>query len=133
MFQMSQHSKERAAQRRLTPEELEYVRQFGKRFFCEGARVYFLREKDLPRADRRRRWKNLVGTAVVMTLDLQVVITTWRNRKSGLKFIRIRGDRRGWGRPASRNPWEQDWLDDPLWIEAAIEEAAANEVALSNF
>ena len=153
MFQMSHHSKERAAQRRLTPEELEYVRQFGKRYFCEGARVFYLREKDLPPGDRRRRWGNLVGTAVVMSLDMQVVITTWRNRKAGLKFIRQRS---GGARPGHSDrgrsdysdrrrytsPWEKDLLDDRLFMDdemaaaiaaALMEEEAAEEVAALNY
>jgi hypothetical protein len=140
MFQMSNHSKLRAAQRRLTPDELEYVRQFGKRYFCEGARVYYLREKDLPPGDRRRQWKNLVGTAVVMTLDMQVVITTWRNRKSGLKFIRRRGQQsRGRQGPS---PWERDpvvveapyeAIDLEAVMAAMLEEEGADEVARSNF
>ena len=131
MFQMSDHSKARAAQRRLTLEELEYVHQYGKRYFCEGARVYYLREKDLPPGDRRRSWGNLVGTAVVVTLDLRVVITTWRNRKAGLKFLRRRGDRRG-GR-GSASPWEKDLLDDTFLLDARLEEEGAEAAALLNF
>ncbi len=97
MFQMTNHSEQRAAQRCLTTEEVEYVMQFGKRYFSEGARVYYLRRKDLPGADHRLDcWNRLVGTAVVVSCDRQSVITVWRNRKTGLKFLRRRsaGSRR---------------------------------------
>jgi hypothetical protein len=91
MFQMCEHSEHRAAQRCLTVEEVEYVTHFGKRYFSDGAIIYYLRRKDLPAYDRRMdQWTRLIGTAVVLTVDRQLVITVWRNRKSGLKFIRRR-------------------------------------------
>lgn len=129
MFQMSDHSELRAAQRRLTEEEVEYVLQFGKRYFCHGAKVFYLRRKDLPASDLRREWwTRLIGTAVVITPDQQTVITVWRNRKSGLKLLRRRAGSRGragWG-----SPWEHNQYTENL---AALEESAAMEVTLANF
>ncbi len=89
MFQMTDHSDMRAGQRSLSEEEIQYVLFFGKRHFCAGARLYFLRYKDLPPSDRRRDdCTRLVGTCVVISADLHKVITVWRNRKSGLKLLR---------------------------------------------
>lgn len=89
MFQMTGHSDARAAQRCLTDAEIEYILFFGKRYFCRGARMYFLRYKDLPESDRRRdECTRLVGTCVVLSEDRHTVITVWRNRKSGLKWLR---------------------------------------------
>ncbi len=112
MLQMSDHSEVRAAQRSLRPEELEYVLHFGKRYYCEGARVYYLRRKDLHPADRRSgAIARLVGTAVVIAWDSQTVITVWRNRKGGLKFLRSRRERCGRNAPKLREKGE-------IWEEA---------------
>ncbi len=113
MLQMSDHSEQRAAQRSLRPEELEYVLQFGKRYYCEGARVYYLRRRDLHPADRRSgEITRLVGTAVVIAWDSQTVITVWRNRKGGLKFLRSRRERCGRNTPKPREQgevWGEGW------------------------
>lgn len=106
MFAMTEHSEERASQRSLSLEEVEYVLQFGKRYYRDGAMVYYLRRRDLPPSDRRcDTWTGLIGTAVVLTLDRRIVITVWRNRRSGLKWLR-RGKHRG--SPA---------LPDSPWLE----------------
>ncbi len=113
MLQMSDHSEQRAAQRSLRPEELEYVLHFGKRYYCEGARVYFLRKKNLHPTDRRNgEITRLVGTAVVVAWDSQTVITVWRNRKGGLKFLRSRRERCGRNTKVLREQgevWESAW------------------------
>ncbi len=89
MFQLSEHAMERAAQRGLTDEEIEYVYLYGKRYHNAGAIFCYLREKDLPRDDHRRDFcKRLVGTAIVMDLEGRLVLTVWRNRRNGLKYIR---------------------------------------------
>ena len=89
MISMSIHSEERAAQRNLTREEIEYVLQFGKRYHCNGGLAYFLREKDLPPSDHRRTFcTRLIGTSVVLSNDRLLIITVWRNRKNGLKWLR---------------------------------------------
>ena len=108
MFWMTDHSECRAAQRRLNPEEVEYVMLFGTCFYCNGARVYYLRQKDLPPGDPRA-WAYLVGAAVVTSLDRQTIITVWRNRRSGLKFLRRRAARKGGRRQSAQCAvdWEQ--------------------------
>lgn len=106
MFQLSEHAMQRAAQRGLTTEEIEYVFLYGKRYHNAGAVFCYLREKDLPRGDRRRDFcKRLVGTAIVLDLEGRLVLTVWRNRRNGIKYIRclsphlLEGnlsDREGW-------------------------------------
>jgi hypothetical protein len=89
MIQHTDHSSFRAAQRGLTDEEIEYVFQFGSRFHSGGALIYFLRRQDLPKPDLRWDWANhLVGTALVCTKQGDILVTVWRNRRSGLKLIR---------------------------------------------
>jgi len=83
------HSAWRAAQRNLSPEEVEYVKTYGRRFHRAGALIYYLRKRDVPewdQADDRRM--RLAGTAVILTKDGRTVITVWRNLKSGLKRIK---------------------------------------------
>jgi hypothetical protein len=102
-FYLCPHSRQRAAQRGLTEEELEYVLLFGTRIRKNGALTVFLRAKDLPEGDRRRPFcSRLVGTAVVLDPSGRAVLTVWRNRRSGLKHIRTK--------PAWRSEsWESGW------------------------
>ena len=88
-IQHTKHSAIRSAQRGLSGEEIEYVYQFGSRYHCGGALIYFLRRQDVPYCDRRSDFAmRLVGTALVMTQDGHALLTTWRNRKGGMKLIR---------------------------------------------
>lgn len=88
-MQLSHHARQRAAQRNLSPAELRYVIRHGQRFHRAGALIFFLRDRDVPEADRgddeRRR---LVGTAVVLSSDGRQVLTAWRNRRNGLQRIK---------------------------------------------
>jgi len=89
MIQHTTHSQLRSAQRGLSNDEIEYVYQYGSRFHREGALICYLRAQDVPLADQHKDWSNrLVGTALVMTRDGQTLLTTWRNRRSGLKIIK---------------------------------------------
>lgn len=89
----TQHSAIRSAQRGLTEEEIEYVYQFASRFHGGGATIYYLRRHDVPESDQRWDFAmRLVGTALVVALDGRTLVTTWRNRRSGLKQIRKKKD-----------------------------------------
>lgn len=89
MLQHTVHSRQRAAQRGLSEKEIEYVFQFGSRFHREGALIYYLRNQDVPPCDRRKDWPmQLVGTALIVDRDGRTLLTTWRNRRRGLKIIR---------------------------------------------
>jgi hypothetical protein len=89
MFQYTNHSEHRSAQRGLSKEEIEYVYQYASHYHQGGALIYFLRNQDLPEADRRWDWANhLVGTALICSRDGNTLVTVWRNRRNGLKLIR---------------------------------------------
>lgn len=89
----TQHSATRSAQRGLTEEEIEYVYQFASRFHSGGALIYYLRRQDVPEPDLRWDFAmRLVGTALVVALDGRTLVTTWRNRRSGMKRIRKKKD-----------------------------------------
>lgn len=89
MLEHTDHSKRRSAQRGLTDAEIEYVLEHGSRFHRAGALIYYLRERDLPPDDRCLDWAaRLVGTALVLDRDGCTLLTTWRNRRKGLKAIR---------------------------------------------
>jgi hypothetical protein len=89
MFQHTNHSALRSAQRGLSDEAIEYVLQFSSRYHQGGALICYLRREDLPPADRSWDWANhLVGTALVFDRYGRALITVWRNRRSGLKNIR---------------------------------------------
>lgn len=89
MIQHTVHSAARSAQRGLSEEEIEYVYQFASRHHCGGALIYYLRRQDVPLSDRRSDFAmRLVGTALVIDRDGRTLLTTWRNRKNGLKLIR---------------------------------------------
>lgn len=95
MLQHTDHSKLRAAQRGLSEEEIEYVYLYGSRFYQGGAQIYYLRRQDVPLTDRCRDWPmRLVGTALVVAPDGRTLLTTWRNRRKGLKVIRKKSGRR---------------------------------------
>ena len=89
MLRHSQHSAIRAAQRGLSDDEIEYVYQFASRYHRAGATIYYLRRRDLPSTDRCRDFAaRLVGTALICDQDSFTLVTTWRDRHSGLKHIR---------------------------------------------
>ncbi len=89
MLQHTVHSRQRAAQRGLSEDEIEYVFQFGSRFHREGALIYYLRKRDVPLCDQRKDWSmQLVGTALIIDQDGRTLLTAWRNRRRGLKVIR---------------------------------------------
>ncbi len=85
----SQHSAQRAAQRNLNPDEVQYVLWYGQHLRRDGALIYYLRQRDIPEWDRADdHWTRLAGTAVILARDGRQVITVWRNRRRGFKIIR---------------------------------------------
>ena len=89
MIQYTNHATVRSAQRGLSDEEIEYVFQFATRYHRGRALIYFMRNQDLPAADRCWDWAiHLVGTALIFDKDGNTLLTVWRNRRNGLKLIR---------------------------------------------
>jgi len=93
MFTHSAHSLQRAAQRGLSNEEIEYILWYGQRHRRSGVIIVYLRRRDIPTTDMwRADVTRLEGTAVVLTRDGRVILTVWRNRRNGLKHIRRKPD-----------------------------------------
>jgi hypothetical protein len=79
----SLHADQRAAQRNVSDDDVEFVLRFGHRMRRTGVIYYALREKDLPSdlpgSDPRRR---LVGTTVMLCKCGTTVITVYRNQRA---------------------------------------------------
>jgi hypothetical protein len=88
------HAQQRMAQRNLSAAEIEYVLLYGQSWHKAGAIIVYLRRKDLPSSDQLdQRWQQLIGTTVVMsTISERVVLTAYRNRRSGLRQIKRKPD-----------------------------------------
>ena len=89
MIAMSAHAITRAAQRNVSPEDIQYVMRFGTKEHRAGACFFYLGGKDIPVRDRRKdAFKRLEGTTIVLDASQKVIISVYRNRDSGLKCIR---------------------------------------------
>jgi hypothetical protein len=88
MFTFTDHSRRRSAQRNLSVVDIEYVLTYGQYFCRAGAEFYYLRRRDIREWELDRDLSRLAGTAIILGKDGQTLITTWRNRRSGLKNIR---------------------------------------------
>lgn len=91
------HAKLRMAQRNLSNEEVSYVLLYGQSWHKAGATITYLREKDMPFADQaEQKLQRLIGAIVVTTTDSdRVILTAYRNRRSGLRNIKHKSDY-GW-------------------------------------
>lgn len=93
IFSLSKHAVLRMAQRNLSPEDLEYVIQHGKRINTTGIMVFMLRKRDIPLDDRNRsEITRLEGTVVLIDCTPsgeRQIITTYRN-KSAFKAFRCK-------------------------------------------
>jgi len=86
---LTNHVRERMKQRQLTREELTYVILFGTCLNRHGQVFYTLRRKDDNGAMTR-----LNGTTLVMPHESAVVITAWRDRRTGYRRLRRKSKRR---------------------------------------
>jgi hypothetical protein len=93
MFTFTDHSRRRAAQRNLSVAEIEYVLTYGQYFRRAGAEFYYLRRRDIREWELSSDLSRLAGTAIILAKDGQTLITTWRNRRTGLKNIRRKRER----------------------------------------
>jgi hypothetical protein len=84
VLELSEHAVARLAQRCLSPGDVAYVVQHGKRIHCAGAVHYFLGKHHIPESDRRdSKLRNLEGTTVlVSSKNGATVITVYRNRRA---------------------------------------------------
>ncbi|NJO07867.1 MAG: DUF4258 domain-containing protein, partial [Chloroflexaceae bacterium] len=86
----SDHAMYRQAQRNLSDRDVQFVLDYGRTFYCAGAKHVFLGRRDIPRdPDVRRQYARLEGTTLVVSENdgVTVLITAYRNRR-GQKHIR---------------------------------------------
>lgn len=84
---LTRHAQQRAAQRGLSPGDVEYVVRYGAVTATRDAEIYYLRGIDIPRQDYAEKAR-LEGCAVITAKGYPAVITVWRNRKGGRRNIR---------------------------------------------
>jgi hypothetical protein len=92
-IEFSQHALKRMAHRHLSKANIDFILAYGMAYPKAGAMFYFLRMQDIPADDPlAEKWQKLAGTAVVLTKDQRLVLTTWRNARDGLRRIKRKPD-----------------------------------------
>jgi hypothetical protein len=81
------HAEWRMAQRNLCLEDILFVLDHGERLYRAGAIFFYLRKCDIPK-DLRRKFGRLEGTTVVMSREMPLVLTVYRNRQKGLRHVK---------------------------------------------
>ena len=90
---LSEHTQLRMAQRNLSLDDVQYVMEYAQKLHKAGALIFYLRKKDIPTWDQpNARIARLAGTAVVVTRDGRLVMTTWRNLRTGLHHVKKKPD-----------------------------------------
>lgn len=80
---LSDHARQRSAQRNLSPEDIQFVVRHGERVHRTGVIFCQLREKDVPdKTPGNHRWWQLVGTTVVLCKCGQFVVTLYREKRA---------------------------------------------------
>jgi len=99
---ISRHAKERAAQRNISQEDMDFVLRYGQEIHRSGAVFIFLGHKDIPtNLVRKRRVEKLVGTTLLISSDCDQIITAYRNRNA-LRDIKRKAKRY---MPKSSSAW----------------------------
>lgn len=96
------HAQQRCAQRNLSTDVLNFVKQHGQKIRRTGVVFYFLGRRDIPERLRSDdRYARLEGTILLVGPDGRL-ITTYRNRKA-IKTIRRKTKYRlpAWGQCAT--------------------------------
>lgn len=90
---LSEHTQLRMAQRNLSLDDIQYVMEYAQKMHKAGALIFYLRKKDIPAWDQSNaRIARLAGTAVVVTRDGRIVMTTWRNLRTGMRHVKKKPD-----------------------------------------
>ena len=84
LWRMTEHARQRLAQRNLTEEDIVWVTRFGRLTYNSGATFYFLGRRDIPRG-WERKLEHLIGTTLIVVNGW--LITAYRNR-CGWKKVR---------------------------------------------
>lgn len=83
---LSEHAKQRMAQRNISAKELEFVFQYGRKLYRGGVEIYFLAMRDLPEKFIKYE-QRLVGTTVISHND--VIITIYRDQHALRRVKRL--------------------------------------------
>ena len=86
---LTDHARLRMAQRNVSATELSYIIRHGQEVHRAGAIMITLRQRDIPQEQRHSAIiARLEGTTIVLSREEPLVLTDWRNRRSGSKHIR---------------------------------------------
>jgi hypothetical protein len=92
---LTHHARKRMAQRNVTDEDLGLVLKYGARVYAAGAVFYYLGATHIP--PHRRNDPSLTrlhGATIVLAADHSCVLTVYRNRQNGLRYIKRKASRR---------------------------------------
>lgn len=88
------HARKRLAQTNLLPSDVDLVRRYGTVEYRDGARLYFVRERDVLRLrEVMPRMLKLHSLVLVVASDSETVITAYRNG-NGMRQIKRKPKRR---------------------------------------
>ena len=100
MLTPTYHALTLSAQRNLPIDAVDYILDHGKAFHTGGVVVIYLRDHDIPTHDRQfPQIARLAGTALVLSLDKRTIITIWRDRKNGMKYLKRKNNSYPKGNP----------------------------------
>lgn len=87
--EITHHAQLRMSQRNVSFKQLQFILKHGQQTHCAGAILVTLRRKDIPQKFiSQRECSCLEGTTIVLSRDLPIVLTIWRNKSKGLQHIR---------------------------------------------
>lgn len=86
-IKLSSHAVQRQRERHLRNAALDYVLTYGTHIHRTGVTFVFLRERDIPVADRRKDYVTRLSGTVVIVGDRGRIVTVYRNQQA-LRDIR---------------------------------------------
>lgn len=86
------HAEQRMAQRNVSLRDVQYVLEHGQKLHRAGAVFFYLGKCDIPKTQRQRA-DRLEGTVVVLSRDMPLILTVYRNRQDGLGRIKKKSAR----------------------------------------
>lgn len=93
------HAEQRMAQRNLSFEDVHFVLEHGEKLHRAGAVFFHLGKCNIPKTQRRQVGR-LEGTIVVLSRDLPLILTVYRNRQGGLGHVKRKSARSRYARYA---------------------------------
>ena len=88
LFPLTYHARSRMAQRNISIADLSFILCYGEVFHVAGAVHYYLRRADIPsEALKQADLSRLEGTTVIVSREMDKVITVYRSGKKNRKHI----------------------------------------------